>query len=216
MQRFVRELMRGRIIMQVTDDEHDAIQQYAKTTPSTVHAQYCPNSPSDSHATVSPASTVQQCLDASSDPCIILEKKELVDVNGTPCMDEGGDFISRLEVETSNEQLADHQEPMFGEEGTTTETKSGGNWVQADITQDTTTAVRVATCVVTAIDQHRQGTMTSDENEQFDPGGGRETFPFPMGTASPRPLLFFFPVLGISLFLCVCFLACIFACLCKF
>jgi len=222
--RFMREFIRGRVMMQVTDDEHDAIQQYAKeraerahrtpqTTPSTVHAQYCPNSPSDSHATVSPASTVQQCLDspsdsstvlkervepnlvtteqqcldAPSDPCVILG--ELVNVSGSPCMDEGENFISQIEHTT-----AESRNP-------------GENGVQANITQDATTAVRVATRVAVAIDQRRQGTMTTDENKQFDRGRKKERlFVSQLGAAVPGLLCF--RVFLLSVFSCS---VCIFA-----
>ena len=92
---------------------------------------------------------------------------------------------------------------ILGEEGTTAE-NSGENWIQADITQDAiTTAVRVATRVVAAIDRHQQGTMASDENKEFDPGGEEDIFPFPVGNALSWPFLFFSPCLAFSILCCV-------------
>ena len=107
------------------------------------------------------------------------EEKEEVVVKGTPSTDEGGDFISQTEVETDHElsKLADRQElEIFRQQkGTTAKsTDWGGDYpIQADFAENTNavTAARVAACEEAAIGKHRQGTTSTDENKQYDPGG---------------------------------------------
>ncbi|CAN0474376.1 unnamed protein product [Ascophyllum nodosum] len=102
------------------------------------------------------------------------EKKEKVVVNGTPSTDEGGDFISHIEVETDQEptQLADrHSElAILWQQGTTAKsTDWGGDCpIQADFVENTNnavTATRVAAHEEAAIGKHRQGTASTDENK---------------------------------------------------
>ena len=75
------------------------------------------------------------------------EEKEEVVVNGTPSTDEGGDFISHIEVETDQEptQLADrHSElAILRQQGTTAKsTDWGGDCpIQADFVENTNNAV---------------------------------------------------------------------------
>ena len=107
------------------------------------------------------------------------EEKEEVVVNGTPSTDEGGDFISQIEIETDHEplQLADrHSElAILRQQGTTTKSPDwGGDCpIQADFVGNTNavTATRVAAHEEAAIGKHRQGTASTDENKQYDPGG---------------------------------------------
>ena len=108
------------------------------------------------------------------------EEKEEVVVNGTPSTDEGGDFISQIEVETDQEptQLADrHSElAILLQQGTTAKsTDWGGDYpIQADFMENTNnavTAARVAAHEEAAIGKQRQGTASTDENKQYDPGG---------------------------------------------
>ena len=106
------------------------------------------------------------------------EEKQVV-ANGTPSKDEGGDFISQTEVGTDYEplQLADRDfELVFfrQQKGTTTKsTYRGGDYPnQADFAENTSkaTAARVAAREEAVIGQHRQGTSSTDENMQYDPG----------------------------------------------
>ena len=108
------------------------------------------------------------------------DEKEEVVANGIPSTDEGGNFIPQTKVETDNEplQLADrHFELVIfrKQKGTTTKsTNWGGDYpVQADSTENTNTATvaRVATREEAATGKDRQGTATTDENKQYDPGG---------------------------------------------
>ena len=107
------------------------------------------------------------------------EEKEEVVVNGTPSTDEGGDFISQIEIETDHEplQLADrHSElAILRQQGTTTKnTDWGGDYpIQADFVGNTNavTATQVAAHEEAAIGKHRQETSSIDENKQYDPGG---------------------------------------------
>ena len=108
------------------------------------------------------------------------EVKEEVVVNGTPSTNEGGDFISHIEVETDQEptQLADrHSElAILRLQGTTAKsTDWGGDCpIQADFVENTNnavTATRVAAHEEAAIGKHRHGTASTDENKQYDPGG---------------------------------------------
>ena len=107
------------------------------------------------------------------------EEKEEVVVNGTPSTDEGGDFISQIEIETDHEplQLADRHSELviLRQQGTTTKsTDWGGDCpIQADFVGNTNavTATRVAAHEEAAIGKHRQGTASTDENKQYDPGG---------------------------------------------
>ena len=109
------------------------------------------------------------------------EEKEEEVVNGTLSTNEGGDFISHIEVETDQEptQLADrHSElAILRLQGTTAKsTDWGGDCpIQADFmenTNNTVTATRVTAHEEAAIGKHRQGTAsTTDENKQYDPGG---------------------------------------------
>ncbi|CAM9364144.1 unnamed protein product [Ascophyllum nodosum] len=120
------------------------------------------------------------------------EEKEEVAVNGTPSTDEGGDFISHIEVETDQEptQLADrHSElAILRQQGTTAKsTDWGGDCpIQADFVENTNnavTATRVAAHEEAAIGKHRQGTASTDENKQYDPGG--TTFELAMDHLGP-------------------------------
>ena len=107
------------------------------------------------------------------------EEKEKVIANSTPSTDEGGYFISQTKVEIDNEplQLADRH---FGlvifrqQKGTTAKsTDWGGDYlIQADFAENTNavTAARVAAREEAAISTHRQGTASTDENKQYDPG----------------------------------------------
>ena len=106
------------------------------------------------------------------------EGKEEVIVNGTPSTDEGGDLISRIEVETDHEptQLADrHSElAILRHQGTTAKiTDWGGDYpIQAHFVENmniAVTAARVAAHEEAAIGKHRQGTVSIDENK--DRGG---------------------------------------------
>ena len=108
------------------------------------------------------------------------EEKEEVVVNGTPSMDEGGDFISQIEVKTDHEptQLADRHSKLaiLRQQRTTAKsTDWGGDYpIQADFAENTNytvTAARVAAREEAAIGKHRQGTASTDENKQYDPGG---------------------------------------------
>ena len=99
--------------------------------------------------------------------------------NGTPSTDEGGDFISQTKVETDHEpsKLVDHQELMIfrQQKGTTAKsTDWGGDYpIQAGFAENTNavTAARVAAREEAAIGKHRQGTTSTGENKQYDPGG---------------------------------------------
>ena len=100
-------------------------------------------------------------------------------VNGTRSTDEGRDFISQIEVETDHEPLlpADrHSElAILRQQATTTKSINwGGDYpIQADFVGNTNavTATRVAAHEEAAIGKHRQGTASTDENKQYDPGG---------------------------------------------
>ena len=107
-------------------------------------------------------------------------EKEEVAVNGTPSTDEGGDFISQIEIETDHEplQLADRHFKLVifrQQKGTTAKsTDWGGDYpIQADFVGNTNavTATRVAAHEEAAIGKHRQETASIDENKQYDPGG---------------------------------------------
>ena len=107
------------------------------------------------------------------------EEKEEVVANGAPSTGEGGDFISQTKVETDNEplHLADrHSELVIfrQQKGTTAKnTDWGGDYlVQADFAGNTNaiTAVRVDAREEAAIGKHWQGTASTDENKQYDPG----------------------------------------------
>ena len=111
------------------------------------------------------------------------EEKEEVLANAPPSTNEGEDFISQIEVETDNEptQLADrHSElAILRQQGTTAKsTDWGGDYpTQADFaenTDNTVTAARVTAREEAAIGKHRQGTASTDENKQYDPGGTGE------------------------------------------
>ena len=107
-------------------------------------------------------------------------KKEDVAANGTPNMDEGGDFISQTKVEIDNEplQLADrHFELVIFRPQKGTAVKStywGGDYpIQAAFAKNTNTviAARVAAREEAAIGKHRQRTALTDENKQYNPAG---------------------------------------------
>ena len=172
--------------------------------------------------------TEQQCLDAPSDPCVILEDKESKEVMSPTLDNKQQSSLADTGIEAPKQQS----------------TSQGGMWeagminaggsLHADISfsprvdsssptkklkrTSTLTGIfsrkkgeQVAAIEEAAITQHRK--ETSDENKQFDPGREVETIPFPVGP--PRHGLFCFsPCLAFlsSCFLCVCFLACIFAC----
>ena len=100
------------------------------------------------------------------------EEKEEVVVNGTPSTDEGGDFISQIEVETDHEplQLADRHFKLviFRQQKWTTakSTDWGGDYpIQADFAGNTNavTAARVAARKEATIGKQRQGTASTDE-----------------------------------------------------
>ena len=108
------------------------------------------------------------------------EEKEEVVANGTPSTNEGGNFISQIEAETDHEptQLADrHSElAILRQQGTTAKnTDWGGDYpIQVDFVENTNnafTAARVAAHEEAAIGKHRQGTASTDDNKQYDPGG---------------------------------------------
>ena len=107
------------------------------------------------------------------------EVKEKVVANGTPSTDEGGGVISQTKVETDHEptQLADrHFElAILRQQGTTAKgTDWGGDYpIQANFRGNPTTATtaQVAAREEAAIGQHRQGTTSTDQNKQYDPGG---------------------------------------------
>ena len=108
------------------------------------------------------------------------EEKEEVVVNGTPSTNEGGDFISQIEVEKDHEPtpLADrHSElAIVRQQGTSAKSIDwGGDYpIQADFVENTNnavTAARVAAHEEAAFGKHRQGTASTDENKQYDPGG---------------------------------------------
>ena len=100
-------------------------------------------------------------------------------VNGTLSTNEGEYFISQIEVETDQEptQLADrHSElAVLRQQGTTAKsTHWGGDClILADFAENTkaVTATQVAAREEAAIGKHRQGTTSTDENKQYDPGG---------------------------------------------
>ncbi|CAN0285595.1 unnamed protein product, partial [Ascophyllum nodosum] len=107
------------------------------------------------------------------------EEKEEVVANGTPSTNEGGNFISQIEAETDHEptQLADrHSElAILRQQGTTAKnTDWGGDYpIQVDFVENTNnafTAARVAAHEEAAIGKHRQGTASTDDNKQYDPG----------------------------------------------
>ena len=108
------------------------------------------------------------------------EEKEEVVVNGTPSTDERGVFFSQAKVETDSEplQLAGrHFELMIfrQQKGTTAKSTdwAGDYPIQADsaVNTNTVTAARVAAREEAAIGKQRQGTASTDENKQYDPGG---------------------------------------------
>ena len=108
------------------------------------------------------------------------EEKEDMVVNGPPSTNEGGDFISQIEVETDHEptQLADrHSElAILRQQGTTAKSTDWGRDypVQADFMESTNnavTAARVAAHEEAAIGEHQQETASTDENKQYDTGG---------------------------------------------
>ena len=110
----------------------------------------------------------------------VSEEEGQVVANGTPSTDEGGDFVSQTEVGTDYEplQLADRDfELVFfrQQKGTTAKSPDrGGDYPnQADFAEKTSkaTAARVAAREEAVIGQHRQGTSSTDENMQYDPGG---------------------------------------------
>ena len=101
-------------------------------------------------------------------------------VNGTPSTDEGRDFVSQTKVETDNEplQLAGHHFELVifrQQKGTTAKsTDWGGDYpIQADFAENTNAviAARDAAHEEAANVKHRQGTVSTDENKQYDPGG---------------------------------------------
>ena len=177
----------------------------------------------DSHAVlerVEPTlvATEQQCLDAPSDPCVILEDKESKEVMSPTLDNKQQSSLADTGIEAPKQQST----PQGGmwEAGMI----NAGGSLHADISfsprvdssspteklkrTSTLTGIfsrktgeQVAAIEEAAITQHRK--ETSDENKQFDPGREVETFHFPMGTASPRPLLFFSPCL-VLLCSCVC------------
>ena len=92
----------------------------------------------------------------------------------------GEDYISQTKVETDNEplQLADRHFELviFRQQNRTTakSTDGGGDYlIQADFAENTNavTAARVAIREEDAIGKHRQGTASTDEDKQYDPGG---------------------------------------------
>ena len=98
------------------------------------------------------------------------EEKEEVVVNGTPSTDEGGDFISQTKVETDHEpsKLADRQDlVIFRQQKGTTAKSTHCSYSNTNAV----TATRVAAREEAAIGKHRQGTASTDENKQYDPGG---------------------------------------------
>ena len=110
------------------------------------------------------------------------EGEAKVVVDSTSSRDEGGDFISQAEVGTGTDneatQLADrHFELVIfrQQQGMTAKsTDWGGDYlIRADFAGKTNTATkaRIAACEEAAISQHRQGTASTDENQQYDPGG---------------------------------------------
>ena len=107
------------------------------------------------------------------------EENEEVVVNGTLNTCELGDLISQTKVETDHEpsKFADRQElAIFRQQkGTTAKsTDWGGDYpIQVDFAESTkaVTAARVAAREEDAIGKHRQGTVSTDENKQYDPGG---------------------------------------------
>ena len=110
------------------------------------------------------------------------EEEENMVVDGTSSTDEGGDFISQTEVEvgTVNEAtlLADRhfeltilrqqgtaqQKAQIGGEVTPFKQTSGGN-------PNTVTTAQVAAREEATIGKHRQGSASTDENNQYDLGG---------------------------------------------
>ena len=95
-----------------------------------------------------------------------------MDVNGTPSTNEGGKFISQIEVETDQEptQLADRlsELAMLRQQGTTAKSTGwGGDYpIQADFVENTNnvvTAARLTAHEEAAIGKGRQGTASTDE-----------------------------------------------------
>ena len=109
------------------------------------------------------------------------EKKGEVVINGTPSTDEERDFISQTKVEIDPDhepsKLANRHFDLviFRQQGTTAKsTDWGGNYpIQAEFAENTNavTAARVAAPEEAAIGKQRQGTASTDENKQYDPGG---------------------------------------------
>ena len=108
------------------------------------------------------------------------EEKEEVVVDDTPSTNEEGDFISQIEVETDHEptQLADrHSElAILWQQGITAKITDWGRDypIQADFVESTDNPVTTARVIghkEAAIGKHRQGTASTDENKQYDPGG---------------------------------------------
>ena len=107
------------------------------------------------------------------------EENEEVVANGTPSTDERGDFVPQTKVETDHEpsKLADRQELVIfrQQKGTTSKNTDweGEYPIQADFAENTTiiTAARVAAREEVAIGKQRQGTASTDENNQYDPDG---------------------------------------------
>ena len=139
--------------------------------------------PTTSPRTVQPDDVMRGQRDGENSPQErprALEKKEEVVVNGTPSTDEWGHYIFQIEVETDHEptQLADrHSElAILRRQSTTAKITDwvGDYPIQADFAENTNnavTAARVAAREEAVIGKHRQGTASTDENKQYDPGG---------------------------------------------
>ena len=109
-----------------------------------------------------------------------LDEKEEVVENGTPSTVKGGDFVSQTKVETDHEplQFADrHFELVIfrQQKGTTAKSTDWGRDypIQVDFADNTNavTVARAAAREEAVIGKQRQGTASTDENKQYEPGG---------------------------------------------
>ena len=112
----------------------------------------------------------------------VSEQEEKVVADGTSSTDKGGNFVSQTGIGMDHEAsqvTARHFElAMFRQhQGTTTKsTDWGGHYpIQTDFAgnPETVTTARVAAREEVAIGWYQRGTTSTEQNQQFDPGGSR-------------------------------------------
>ena len=111
MRRFMREMMRGRVIMELTDDEHDIINQLMRERAERAYGTPQPTATSTSTVQTAP-STAQSNPNSPSDSYVILKDEESEDTMSPALEDNQQSSLADTGIETPEQQSS----------------PQGGNW----------------------------------------------------------------------------------------